>query len=48
LAEIAIDASKANLIGEMAFNDASAAGNPIAFSAQQYSDIFKSAVQGKL
>jgi hypothetical protein len=32
----------------MAFNDASAAGNPIAFSAQQYSDIFKSAVQGKL
>ncbi len=48
LAEIAIDTSNAGLIGEMAFNDASAAGNPIAFSAQQYSDIFKSAVQGDL
>jgi len=48
LAEIAIDISKAKQVGEMAFNDASAAGNPIAFSAQQYSNIFKSAVQGKL
>jgi len=48
LAEIAIDISKAKQIGEMAHNDASAAGNPIAFTAQQYSDIFKSAVLGKL
>ncbi|MCP4989447.1 MAG: iron-containing alcohol dehydrogenase [Colwellia sp.] len=48
LAEIAIDVSQAQKIGEMAFNDASAVGNPIRFSARQYSEIFKAAVQGKL
>ena len=48
LAEVNIDTSKCEEIGMMAFNDATAAGNPIAFSAEQYSEIFKSAVQGKL
>lgn len=47
LQAIAIDTSRANDIGIMAFNDASASGNPIAFSAQQYSNIFKKAVQGE-
>ncbi|WP_057832034.1 iron-containing alcohol dehydrogenase [Colwellia sp. TT2012] len=47
LQEIAIDACRANEIGMMAFNDPSAGGNPIAFSAQQYSDIFKKAVHGE-
>ncbi len=48
LAEIAIDTRKARQIGQMALQDASAAGNPIAFNAKQYRDIFKSAVQGEL
>ncbi len=48
LAEIAIDTSKAKKIGLMAYKDPSASGNPIAFTAQQYTDIFKAAVLGKL
>ncbi|KGJ96183.1 iron-containing alcohol dehydrogenase [Colwellia psychrerythraea] len=47
LQEIAINTSRADDIGLMAFNDASSAGNPIKFSAQQYSDIFKRAVHGE-
>ncbi|ALO35423.1 alcohol dehydrogenase [Colwellia sp. MT41] len=47
LQEIAIDTRRADEIGMMAFNDPSASGNPIAFSAQQYSDIFKKAVHGE-
>lgn len=48
LAEIGIDTSKAEEIGMMAFNDPSAAGNPIAFTAQQYEEIFHAAVSGRL
>jgi len=47
LAEIGIAADKSEEIGRMAFNDPSASGNPIAFNAQQYSDIFKAAVVGE-
>jgi len=48
LAEIGIDTNKVEKIGMMAFKDPCAAGNPIAFSARQYTDIFKAAVLGKL
>ncbi|WP_367240856.1 iron-containing alcohol dehydrogenase [Colwellia sp.] len=47
LQEIGIDTSRAEDIGIMAFNDACAAGNPITFTAQQYSELFKKAVQGE-
>ncbi len=48
LAEIKIDASQAQKIGEMAVKDPAAGGNPINFSAKEYSDIFMNALQGKL
>ncbi len=48
LAEIDIDASKAEAVGKMATEDPSAGGNPISFSAEQYQQIFKDAVSGKL
>jgi alcohol dehydrogenase class IV len=48
LADIDIDASKAEAIGKMATEDPSAGGNPINFSAEQYQQIFKDAVGGKL
>lgn len=48
LATIGIDESQAERVGEMATRDPSAAGNPIAFSAKQYSDIFLDAVRGNL
>jgi len=48
LAEIDIDLARATNIGTMAFNDPSAGGNPIAFSPQQYSQIFTAAVHGDL
>lgn len=48
LAEIGIDASQAEKVGLMATQDPSAGGNPIPFSARQYSDIFTAAVQGAL
>jgi len=48
LAEINIDTSKGEEIGMMAFNDPSAAGNPITFSAEQYEKIFQAAVLGRL
>ena len=34
-------------IGAMAVKDPSAAGNPIQFTADQYSEIFRCAVQGE-
>lgn len=46
LQEIAIDTAKADNIGLMAFNDPSAAGNPIALSANDYAMLFKKAVLG--
>ncbi len=48
LKEINIDDSEAGLIGKMALIDPSAAGNPIDFSASEYSDIFRAAVMGNL
>ncbi len=48
LREIDIDLARATDIGTMAFNDPSASGNPIAFSAAQYSEIFSAAVNGEL
>ncbi len=48
LADIDIDDSKAEAIGKMATEDPSAGGNPISFSAEQYQQIFKDAVGGKL
>lgn len=48
LAEIGITTDNSERIGQLATQDASAAGNPIIFTATQYSTIFASAVQGKL
>ncbi len=48
LAAIGIDESQAERVGKMATRDPSAAGNPIDFSAEQYSDIFLDAVRGNL
>ena len=46
LMEIGIDASESKKIGEMAKKDPSAQGNPISFTAKQYSEIFECAVKG--
>ena len=43
-----IDASQAQKVGEMSVADAAAGGNPIAFSAEQYRDLFTRAVSGSL
>ena len=48
LGEIGIDAERVVEIGIMAEQDPSASGNPIAFDAQQYADIFLSAIHGDL
>ncbi len=48
LAAIDITLAKKTLIGSMAVQDACAAGNPIKFSKDQYSEIFQSAVNGNL
>ncbi len=48
LAEIGIDASNKDAIGQMATEDPSAGGNPITFSKEQYSKIFAAAVTGEL
>ena len=48
LARIDIDATQAKRIGQMAVNDAAAGGNPIAFNAERYTEIFVDAVNGKL
>ena len=48
LSLIVIDENQAKRIGEMAARDAAAGGNPIIFSADQYSDIFLNAVRGAL
>ncbi|MDI3325589.1 iron-containing alcohol dehydrogenase [Pontibacterium granulatum] len=48
LADIAIDERQAVRVGQMAAADPSAGGNPIAFSAERYSEIFRDAVKGEL
>lgn len=48
LSAIDIDATQAERIGNMAVIDAAAGGNPIAFSAERYAEIFVDAVNGKL
>lgn len=48
LADIGIDSQQAQRIGEMAASDAAASGNPIPFTAAQYTDIFNHAVDGTL
>ena len=48
LAAIGIDAEQAELVGRMATEDPCAGGNPIAFTAAEYSQLFKNAVRGEL
>jgi len=48
LAEIGIDDTQAERIGLLAVADPSAAGNPVHFSAEQYSQLFIDAVNGVL
>jgi hypothetical protein len=48
LAAIGIDASDAQRVGDMAVADPSHGGNPIAFTAAQYRDIFTAAIEGAL
>ncbi|MFT5483771.1 MAG: alcohol dehydrogenase class IV [Halieaceae bacterium] len=48
LAAIGIDDSEADRIGAMAVLDATAAGNPIAFSVAEYTQLFRRAVHGDL
>ncbi|NVK44218.1 MAG: iron-containing alcohol dehydrogenase [Oceanospirillaceae bacterium] len=48
LAEVGIDDAQLQRIGRMATQDPSASGNPIAFSAEQYSDIYGRAIRGEL
>ena len=48
LSAINIDTTEAEKIGVMATEDPSAGGNPISFTASQYSDIFCKAVNGDI
>jgi alcohol dehydrogenase class IV len=48
LAAIDIDTERAGLVGRMATEDPSAGGNPISFTASEYSEIFERAVRGDL
>ena len=48
LGEIGIDAKRIELVGRMAEVDPSAGTNPIAFSAEQYSQLFEQALRGEL
>jgi len=43
-----IDDNQAQKVGEMSVADAAAGGNPVAFSAEQYRDLFTRAVSGSL
>lgn len=45
---IGISSEKRDLIGELAVQDPSAAGNPIPYNAKQYAEIFENAVHGNL
>ncbi|MFT5758726.1 MAG: alcohol dehydrogenase class IV [Alteromonadaceae bacterium] len=48
LGETGIDIAQIEKIGQMAVNDGAAAGNPILFTAQQYSVICLAAINGEL
>ena len=48
LAEIGLTLDDLALVGKMSANDATAAGNPIKLTPEQYSQLFAQAVQGKL
>ena len=48
LSEIGIDEKDIERIGVMASNDPSAGGNPIQLTAEQYSDLCRDALQGKI
>ncbi len=48
LASININDGDAELVGRMAVEDPAAGGNPIAFSAEEYSQLFVRAVRGEL
>ena len=48
LAEIGIQDDQFEKVGKMAFADPSADGNPIAFSVEEYQQLFITAVRGRL
>jgi alcohol dehydrogenase class IV len=48
LADIDIDAAKADTVAEMAVEDPSSGGNPISFTTEEYKEIFLNAVSGNL
>ena len=48
LADIGIDESQAEKVGEMAFADPSAGGNPVTFTVDEYQQLFIAAVRGRL
>ena len=48
LSDIGIDLEQQRRIGQMATEDPTAATNPVAFTAEQYSEIFRRAVTGEL
>ena len=48
LAEIGISNDRAEEVGIKAVDDAASGGNPIAFNAQKYSEIFSNSVRGRL
>ncbi len=47
LQDIGITATERDRIGQMAFDDPAASGNPISFTAGDYADIFEDAVMGE-
>jgi alcohol dehydrogenase class IV len=47
LADIGIDDRQRDRVGQMASRDSCAAGNPVRFSAGQYTELFERAVAGK-
>ncbi|GLQ06617.1 iron-containing alcohol dehydrogenase [Sneathiella chinensis] len=48
LGALGIDDEKAELVGKMAVEDPSSGGNPIALSAEEYTEVFLNAVKGNL
>ena len=48
LGEIGINGAEAERVGAMAAADSTAPGNPIAFSAAQYTQLFRNALSGEL
>ncbi|ABC32965.1 Alcohol dehydrogenase, class IV [Hahella chejuensis KCTC 2396] len=48
LSAIGIDDNDADRVGAMAVEDPSSGGNPVAFDASRYADIFRNAVHGRL